>query len=124
MFYRRAKIDLASVHNDTYFTKERIRAAEVRYANYTTDPEKKERLAEQECIVCWYESKIGGAAMTSRQCGFCSETVHCGNTAIDKLCLKCAQENELCKHCGSDIGLRLKRRTPVTQATETLPETY
>jgi len=33
-----------------------------------------------------------------------------GNTRTDALCLECAQETMLCKHCGGDRELRTERR--------------
>jgi hypothetical protein len=74
------------------------------------DPRKKERLKQNECIACFYRGRIGGAAMTSRPCGLCGQEEMYGSTATDALCLACAQKHELCKHCGGDLHMRVRRK--------------
>lgn len=74
------------------------------------DPERKERLENQECQLCHYDRKIGGAAMTSAECGLCETTVHSGNTNIDRLCKACAISHNLCKHCGADMDYKNRRK--------------
>ncbi len=70
------------------------------------DPDKKARLEKRLCKVCYYSrgSRIGGAAMTFRDCGSCGKEQSYGSTITDVLCLDCARELSLCKHCGADIN--------------------
>lgn len=74
------------------------------------DRDKKYRLEDQECVVCYNNPKIGGAAVSSRQCGMCDKYVTSGNTAADVLCMDCAKKHKLCKHCGADINLKDRRK--------------
>jgi hypothetical protein len=78
-----------------------------------TDSKRGERLAAMNCVLCfpgYGASGIGGAAMTSRECGLCPEIITSGNTNIGVLCLKCAKDNGLCKKCGADIDLKARRK--------------
>lgn len=74
------------------------------------DPERESRLENQECVLCHYDSKVGGAAMTSSTCGLCETEIHSGNTNIDKLCKECAVKHKLCKHCGADIEYKNRKK--------------
>jgi hypothetical protein len=88
-----------------------------------TDPRRKDRLAQQECIACFYGSRIGGSAMTNRPCGWCGAMQMYPSTNTDALCPECAQTHSLCKHCGGDIDMRAGRRKwPGTPVIITAPE--
>ncbi len=104
------KISRQSISTSTMIHVE-MRQATVRHAlQMMTDPQKKERKTACKCVVCFYESgRIGGAAMTSQPCGICGEVQQFGSTATDPLCEKCAKEHALCKQCGSDVELRMRR---------------
>lgn len=109
-----AKLNLDRVHvirkaNDHHrYIQSTIKQA----AQFLLDPEKKQRLAEQECMWCWYGSgRIGGSAMTTRPCAFCEKEMMHGSTCVDAACIDCARLHELCKHCGGDIGTRINRRS-------------
>lgn len=75
------------------------------------DPEKKKRERDQKCIHCYYvmRVRIGGAAMTTRPCALCPTEQTFASTATDALCMPCARNNDLCKQCGGDIRLRVRR---------------
>lgn len=77
---------------------------------YNKDPEKEKRLEVMECVPCFYGSRIGGAAMTSRECMSCGKDYLYSSTDTDVLCLKCAKKHDLCKHCGGDIKMRTRRK--------------
>ena len=70
------------------------------------DPDKKARLEKRLCKICYYSrgSRIGGAAITFKDCGFCGKEQSYGSTITDVLCLDCAKDQSLCKHCGADIN--------------------
>lgn len=78
------------------------------------DPDKIDRLRKHECIACYYTSKIGGriggAACTSKPCMSCGKNEMYGSTNTDELCLECAQKHSLCKHCGGDHAMRVRRK--------------
>lgn len=76
------------------------------------DPDKKQRLSECVCPVCYYRrvGRIGGARMTFSSCGGCSCRLSSGNTCVDVLCEKCAAERGCCKQCGGDLNLKMRRK--------------
>ena len=78
--------------------------------NLETDPRKAERIEKSECVVCFYGSRIGGASMTNRECMSCGKNELYPSTATDVLCMGCAKKHDLCKHCGADIKLRVRRK--------------
>lgn len=69
--------------------------------NVDNDSNKGERLAEQLCKYCFYQSsKIVLQAFTDFDCLECGETMTFANSDTDKYCYTCAYNNNLCKHCG------------------------
>jgi len=78
-------------------------------AHLTEDPRRETRLARCRCVRCEYESRLAGAAVSSRPCALCAAMVGSGSTSVDVLCLPCAQEHELCAHCAGDIQGRRER---------------
>lgn len=73
---------------------------------FRTDPERKRRMEECLCVVCYYRmDELGGAAITHRTCGKCGIDQVYSSTNTDVLCLDCAKKLALCKHCGADIVL-------------------
>ena len=91
----------------------------------TNDARKNERLKRHECKACFYASRIGGAAMTTRPCMSCGSEEMYGSTATDVLCMDCATKHGLCKHCGGDLEMRTRRKdwpeTPNAQVTGAAP---
>lgn len=73
------------------------------------DLNKDSRIKEQECRYCFYQDRIGGAAMTNNNCENCEKEMMFGSTSTDCTCLACAQSLGLCKHCGGDIDMKTKR---------------
>lgn len=51
----------------------------------TSDVEKEKRESMHLCLCCYYarSQRIGGAAITSKPCGVCEETMQFGSTATD-----------------------------------------
>lgn len=82
-----------------------------------SDSRAEERAEAGICKVCFYLSgRIGGAAMTSRPCGVCSNGELYGSTYTDVLCRDCAEFHHLCKHCGADLSLDETRQEFPIQA--------
>lgn len=100
------KIDLEYVRYRTHIQRGRLES----YFKITTDSDKVKRLAEQECIICYYNAKIGGAAMTNSQCGLCDVTMNFGSTNVDVLCDACSKAHSLCKHCGADMNYKNRNK--------------
>lgn len=110
MEHDRIKTDIATFQNNTWHSKDRYAAIIERAAKLLADPDKANRVKASECVVCFYGSKIGGAAITSQPCGLCGEMMDFGSTCTDNFCLKCASEHSLCKHCGADVNLKTRRK--------------
>lgn len=108
---RRAPImDKSSLYRFTETSKRRLKETLEHSDNLRNDPDKKERIEAHECVVCFYGSRFGGAAMTEQDCMSCGEEQLYSSTATDVLCNKCAKDNNLCKHCGADIELKQRRK--------------
>jgi predicted nucleic acid-binding protein len=73
----------------------------------TNDAQKDERLAKHFCKACFYLRRrtLAGQAFTHQPCACCLEEQTYSSTNTDALCLACAQEHKLCKHCSADIEL-------------------
>ena len=94
-----------SARNRTYFNKEYINKLTAGLIKYYSDPDKKARLSEAICKHCFYvyTSRIGGSAITHKNCDICNEVQTFASTCTDALCQKCAIENKICKHCGAKL---------------------
>lgn len=106
----RARFNRRTVINGSVRAKERVKHVTELARKYEEDPDRKSRLARQYCIPCHYTSRMGGAAMTNKECAACGKDEMYGSTATDELCLECAKANEVCKCCGGDIKLRINRK--------------
>jgi len=112
-----AQIDLYTIERTTDNAKAAVehyvdRALELRF-----DPRKSERLPKQECVVCFYTSRVAGAACSQRPCALCGIKLYSGSTHVHTLCIPCAKLNSLCCDCGGDIDLKLRRRKAINQPT-------
>jgi hypothetical protein len=74
------------------------------------DSRKEERIKKQYCKSCFYQSGMAGQAFTNRECMCCGENQIYSSTSTDALCIDCAKEHNLCKHCGGDLEMRAGRR--------------
>ena len=110
MRYPAKKIDRYSIAWENDHGKERIRHTLARAKIYIEDPKRKERLAAAQCIICYGESRIAGAACSERPCGLCGVQLGSGSTDVNVLCRQCALDNQLCEHCGADIDLKDRRK--------------
>ena len=79
-------------------------------AEVESDARKADRLKRHECKACFYASRMGGAAMTTRPCMSCGSEEMYGSTNTDVLCMGCATTHGLCKHCGGDLEMRARRK--------------
>lgn len=99
-----------NIQMSTTMAKKRIESTLRLADSLRSDPEKENRIKTQFCLCCYYYTAVAGQALTQRECGICGEDQMYGNTNADALCISCAKENSLCKHCGGDLDLRDKRR--------------
>jgi hypothetical protein len=98
----------STVNSKMYFTKLIEKAARA-----DRDAQKGERIAAQNCKACWYVLRggmVAGAAMTTQPCACCLLPQTYGSTNTDALCMPCAHQNSMCKHCGGDLDMRTQRR--------------
>jgi hypothetical protein len=114
----RRKIDNCTISNTTYTMAECAKSIVERAKKITEDPDRKQRLEVSECVMCHTSGRVGGSMSTTVLCAFCDKELHFGSTCVDVCCLDCAKQYNLCKHCGSDIDLKQRRKmrvfTPVT----------
>ena len=107
------KVDACSVLNATH-RHAHYRDATVKRADLMRDdPEAAARRVASFCVVCYppYGSgRIGGSSTTTVGCGVCAAVMHFPSTRTDALCLACARRLGLCKHCGSDVDLKQRRK--------------
>jgi hypothetical protein len=75
------------------------------------DSEHTQRLAAQLCMACHYFPRMAGQAFTDQPCACCHALQTYSTTDTDALCLPCAKEGSLCKHCGGDLGMDAGRNT-------------
>jgi hypothetical protein len=90
--------------------KARVNAWIQKAAEVQDDARRKERIKRHECKACFYIDRLGGAAMTTRPCMGCGKDEMYGSTNTDVLCMNCARTHELCKHCGGDREIRVRRK--------------
>ena len=100
------KLDLYQIQWRTDMQKARLKS----YTRYFEDPDKEKRIESQECVICYYGGKIGGAAMTNSNCICCEKQMMFGSTCVDNLCQPCAEKHGLCKHCNSTIDYKRKNK--------------
>jgi len=72
------------------------------------------RIVACQCKACFYTKavygRMAGAAVTRQPCACCIVLQTYGSTSTDALCMACAREHSLCKHCGGDLEMRAGRR--------------
>ena len=70
--------------------------------NMVNDPDKETRKISQLCKLCYYRSAVGGDALTISQCP-CGAMILNESTNKDELCINCAKEKNMCRHCGKEM---------------------
>ena len=110
MEYKRKQITLMHVQSTTA-QRRRYREHIIKLAeSFVRDKERNARLKSNECPSCYYsDTRIGGAAMTTCNCGACNKEMMFGSTCVDVLCPDCAKKLQLCKHCGADVDYRKRK---------------
>lgn len=56
-----------------------------------------------ECRSCYYTNRIAFDIISFSRCKNCGKDLYFGSSDIDKYCLDCAKEKNVCKHCGKEI---------------------
>lgn len=121
MKLRRHKVSKSSIEVVNSLHKEKLNFWRRLLAQIDSDPQHKERIAMSQCGMCFYEkSRIGAATCTEVQCAFCDVILHSGNTNIDILCLECAANAGLCRHCGCDLDFKNRRQRLIPDPTQSI----
>lgn len=100
------KFDLDTVRFNTQAQKDRLKT----YSDFLNDPKRDERREAQLCVLCYYDSRFAGQAFTQSECAKCQREMHFHTTSQDYYCQACAKEHRLCKHCGSDVELKDRKK--------------
>lgn len=106
------EFDLDEVNKTTYYQSRRFNDLRSRIEKAVADLDKKERLKDQECQVCFYldNNALAGQAFTHYTCRACGIELINPNTNVNALCLDCAKKHKLCIHCGADLDLGNRRK--------------
>lgn len=99
------------VANEGYRNREQMDILIARAMSYLMDSEKSKRLHAGLCSCCFYKgSGLAGQAFTEWNCRVClKDQPSWPNTATPLACDKCSEKYKLCKTCGADLYLRVKR---------------
>lgn len=116
----RKKIDRYSYEWETGIAKAKEESMRARLAAFDIDNDKPGRARKHECKACFYlaSPRIAGQASTSRQCGLCDEIITHSNTACPVVCDKCAAEHGLCRNCGGDVNMKVRRKVVLNPTAE------
>jgi hypothetical protein len=101
----RHKWDAAGIAARTERTLLRVRVQEGWLHNIRTDPKRNQRVNAQECVVCYYTTRICGQGFTRYNCADCGVEHNHGNTCVPLLCTSCAKKRAACERCGGNIYL-------------------
>lgn len=110
MEQRKAVMDITNMVRASSISNHRCQDLVKRAEKVANDTEKEARLNAQLCKACHYFERIGGQAFTMRPCMSCGSEEKYSSTVTDVLCKSCAKEGDLCKRCGGDLEMRVKRR--------------
>lgn len=114
----RPKLDVSNITWNTERHKDTISYWRKRLEKIDKDPDRKKRLADCLCAICYYEkSRIGAAVCTQVQCAYCDAMLSSGNSAVDVLCKECASKTGLCRCCGADVELKNRRKRELPTPT-------
>lgn len=93
--------------NAKYLMEQLLERAE----NVRSDPKRIERHESSVCQMCFYcGGRVGGACVTFKQCDLCGVRMMHGSTATDAVCLECAKKHGVCRRCGADVDLKMRRK--------------
>lgn len=83
---------------------ERINELATWVLHFNSDPFKSDRIKEQTCKFCFYHPPaMSFQAFTHHKCDICKEELIFPNSDINHVCKPCANEHNLCIHCGGDL---------------------
>lgn len=121
MYRDKPKIDRASIERTTNEVASYVRALIERAEAIKDDAERHHRWDVSECVYCYgpYGADRQGSTCTVRmECGLCDKIVAFATSNFDLLCVECARKNGLCKHCGGDVDLKVRRKKRAFEEVE------
>lgn len=91
--------------NKTYYNKKHVEKLKSKLNDYDKDPHKFIRQGEMICRHCYYieNDRIAGQAFCTKNCSNCGKEMNFATTDTDELCIQCAKELNVCKHCGGKM---------------------
>ena len=103
-------LDLNAIQMATLYAQRHIEGTRKRLARAEIDDGRVARLAQRECVVCFYmRGGLAGQAFTDWKCNACGVDGNYPNTAVPRFCNACSDKFEICVRCGGDIELRQRR---------------
>ena len=111
---KRSKLDNSHISLRNWAMIDYIKSTLLLAKNLQEDPQKQQRIKNCMCLVCWY--KAGGMhtnAGVITNCRSCNKDLQFGNGNIDAVCIDCAKDHKICKHCGADIEYKVRRKERV-----------
>ena len=103
-------LDRYQMVSRTNMARMQVNSILARARSMETDDDRTARLARHFCVACHYSRGLAGQAFTNQPCACCATQQTYSSTATDVLCLPCAKEHSLCKHCAGDLEMRVGRR--------------
>lgn len=100
------KLNLDSLNFATSLTNDFVKNCQ----KVVEDKSKEQRLKQQKCRYCFYNSRLAGQAITEYECGICSKPGTWANTAVPSLCMECASEHKLCVQCGASMNEKSRNK--------------
>lgn len=104
------KFSIEYLSHRTAMQKSRVLDYGIITAKLVNDPDKEDRLKDQNCVCCYYIPTIAGQGFTDSNCANCDTKMTFSTTSTDKLCETCATKFDACKHCGADINYKTRYR--------------
>lgn len=105
------KIDLYAVQFQTTQMIIYVRGIIELAKNLAEDTDRVTRLKESLCPACYYskDGVIVGQSFIRWNCGICQKE-GCDGHPMHSLCEACAMAHGLCKRCGADLDLKVRRK--------------
>lgn len=110
MYQEATAMTSENMQQATARASERVQARPELAKAAAADAFRERRLVAHRCKACFYATRIGGAAMTTKPCMCCKKDQLYSSTATDALCDACAEKHSLCKKCGGDLEMDVNRQ--------------
>lgn len=76
-----------------------------------SDPDRPARMQKGCCTWCYYRpGPMVCNAVTKKPCDICDTPMQFGNSNVDAVCENCSKEHGICRQCGGDLNLKIRRK--------------